>query len=64
MPTIDLGKVAYLAYCTYSDGKSLISGETLPSWEDQSEEIRAAWRATADGVKMFLDTTAKPDPHR
>lgn len=50
----DYGKVAYESYCTYSEGKSLISGETLPKWEEQSEQIRSAWRAAAGGVRMML----------
>jgi len=51
---MDLGRAAYDGYREYSDGKSLISGETLPEWEDQSAEIRAAWRAAADCVVMVL----------
>lgn len=51
---IDLGQVAYESYYVSCDGKS-IRGEPLPSWAGQSPEIRAHWRAAADGVKMFLE---------
>lgn len=47
---IDLGKVAYEAYCESSGGKSLVSGATLPTWEDLKPEIRAAWDAAAQAV--------------
>lgn len=46
------GKVAYGGYCVASDGKSLISGEDLPSWEALPVQIREAWRAAADAVLM------------
>ena len=44
------GEVAYSGYFTACGGKSLISGAELPSWDEQSEEIRAAWQAAADAV--------------
>lgn len=47
----DLGQVAYEAYCAASDGKSLISGEVLPGWDEQAPEIRAAWRAAGRAVQ-------------
>jgi hypothetical protein len=45
------GKVAYEAYCGWSDGKSLVTGAVLPAWEDQSSEIKAAWNAAAQAVR-------------
>jgi hypothetical protein len=51
---MDLGQVAYEAYLASCDGKS-IRGEDLPTWNDHAPEIRAHWRAAADGVKMFLE---------
>ena len=45
------GKVAYEAYFDYSEGKSLISGAPLPTWEEQVEGIKEAWVAAADAVK-------------
>lgn len=46
----DFGKIAYEGYCKISNGKSLISGADLPTWEGLSEPIRVAWRAAADAV--------------
>lgn len=46
----DYGKIAYDAYCGCSHGKSLVSGETLPPWEELSREIRRAWEWAADAV--------------
>ncbi len=43
--TFHPGKVAYEAYRKFSDGKSLISGQTLPLWEEQSPQIQNAWKA-------------------
>lgn len=45
-----LGEVAYSGYFVKCGGKSLISGSELPSWDEQSHEIRAAWQAAADAV--------------
>jgi len=60
--TIDIGRVAYDAYCAASDGKSLVSGEALPTWAEQASGIREAWRAAADAVQMVV--TAQPQPIR
>ena len=46
----DLGKIAYEAYYVFSDGKSLISGAPLPTWDNQSPKIKDAWRAAAQAV--------------
>lgn len=58
---IDLGQIAYEAYLVSCDGKS-IRGEQLPSWAAQAPEIRAHWRAAADGVKMFMELGPIPPP--
>ena len=49
-----LGETAYSGYFVACGGKSLISGADLPSWDEQSEEIRAAWAASADAVRRAL----------
>jgi len=49
-----LGETAYSGYFVACGGKSLISGAELPSWDEQSEEIRAAWQAAADAVVRAL----------
>jgi hypothetical protein len=44
---------AYEGYVIGAGGRSLISGEPLPSWPDLGPELREAWRAAADAVLMF-----------
>jgi len=56
---IDLGRIAYEGYCLQADGHSLVSGKALPTWEKQSPEIRASWRAAADAVFMWLELHPK-----
>lgn len=51
---IDLGKVAYEAYCQNSGGVSLVSGAKLPVWEELKPEIRSAWDAAAQAVAGVL----------
>ena len=46
-----LGKIAYEAYYKASNGRSLVSGQQLPTWERQSEEIKEAWESAAAAVK-------------
>jgi len=39
------GRVAYEGYCAAADGRSLVSGEGLPRWDDLDGKIKAAWAA-------------------
>jgi hypothetical protein len=48
--TLNLGKIAYDAYFKYSEGKSLISGQPLPTWENQDSRIQQAWQAAGQNV--------------
>lgn len=41
---------AYKKYCEATRGKSLVTGDVLPSWEILPGEIKHAWRAAAEGV--------------
>lgn len=50
-----IGRIAYEGYCEYTDGKSLISGQPLPKWEDLRREIRNAWECSACTVEDYLD---------
>jgi hypothetical protein len=52
---VDLGRIAYEGYRTMTDSRSLVSGAALPAWEDQTPQIREAWRGAADAVRMWLD---------
>jgi hypothetical protein len=47
---VELGKIAYDAYCDCTGGISLISGARLPLWNELQEEIKAAWHASAEAV--------------
>ena len=42
-----LGQIAYKAYFEACAGKSLISGQSLPQFGDQREDIKNAWEAAA-----------------
>jgi hypothetical protein len=47
---LDLGRVAYDGYCCASDGKSLISGGSLPAWPEVKAPVQNAWRAAAIAI--------------
>jgi len=49
------GKVAYNGYIKQSKGKSLISGEPLPSFDKLRREIQDAWAAAVIAVKLNQD---------
>jgi hypothetical protein len=51
---IDLGQVAYEAYCAATGGRSAVTGEPLPTWEDQAPTICAAWERAAEAVRRAL----------
>jgi hypothetical protein len=48
------GKIAYDAYCKSTGGKSLISGDILPAFENLKQSIRDAWEAAANAVVESL----------
>jgi hypothetical protein len=47
---LTLGKVAYEAYYKASNGRSLVSGQQLPTWERQLPEIQEAWESAGAAV--------------
>lgn len=49
-----LGQVAYEAYIDYSGGKSLVTGEMLPSWADQELTRQQAWQFAAQKVARHI----------
>ena len=51
-----LGRAAYEAYCGATDGRSAVTGDLLPSWDEQAEPIRLAWIAAA----VTADRAARP----
>lgn len=53
----DLAKIAYDAYVKAAGGKSLVSGEPLPAFEDLPQEIQWAWDASSQAVARELSAT-------
>ena len=49
-----LGEVAYEAYRKYADGKSLLTGLSIPPWSALSEEIKAGWEAAGEAVREHV----------
>lgn len=49
-----LGRAAYEGYLIACDGRSLVSGELLPTWDDQDDAIQTAWeRAAVAAVRAY-----------
>lgn len=56
-----LGQAAYEGYFKKSGGRSLATLQTLPTWEETSEEIREAWEASAAAVMEHFTETVFRD---
>lgn len=50
-----VGQLGYTTYCRAAAGRSLVSGDELPAWEDLQPETRAAWCKAADAVATYTD---------
>ncbi len=50
MVTKTLGNIGYDAYRAHTDGKSLISGQPIPEFENLSVPIQNAWEAAGQAV--------------
>jgi len=46
----ETARIAYEAYARSTGGKSLVSGDTLPGWDDLPQPIQWAWDAAAQAV--------------
>jgi hypothetical protein len=44
------GQIAYEAYCGASHWKSLMTGASLPAWEQVRQDIQAAWERGSAAV--------------
>lgn len=57
------GQAAYDGYLAASDGKSLVSGLMLPTWDEQDPAIQRAWESAADAVNVshILDCPCECD---
>jgi hypothetical protein len=54
-----LGRICYEAYSEQAGGRSLVSGDDLPTWEMVRDEIKTCWIAAAQTVAM--DVKARPE---
>lgn len=54
VPGKTLGQVAYEAYIDFSEGKSLVTGEPLPTWDDQDPVRQVAWDVAAHAVARVV----------
>jgi hypothetical protein len=52
-----LGRIAYDAYCMNTGGKSLVSGDDLPLWDDLRDQFKTAWIAAAHAVVYNAQAT-------
>lgn len=53
------GQLAYETYCAASGGRSLVSGDQLPSWDEQKRmrpKIADAWMAVGLAVAQEVRT--------
>ena len=46
-------KAAYEAYCGYTGGKSLVTGDPLPDWIYLPSEIKNAWHTAVKAAKEY-----------
>jgi hypothetical protein len=51
VPPVTLGEIAYNAYRDAVGGISRFTNTVLPDFEDQEQEIRAAWESAAFAVR-------------
>lgn len=61
------GQIAYEAYCESTGWKSAVSGQPLPQWEQVKHDIKRAWQAAGNAVKLVAEKTwpdIGPDPLR
>lgn len=57
-----LGKIAYSRYRSFSNGKSLATGQSIPEWEGLKPEIKEAWIASSTAViDEFQRTQMMPE---
>ena len=54
---MDIGKESYDAYCLDVGGKSAVTGEAPPDWENLPPEIQRAWVASANAVVDYIADT-------
>lgn len=48
---LELGRIAYEAYCETTDWKSAVTGAALPQFFDTPEKVQNGWAAAAAAVE-------------
>jgi hypothetical protein len=51
---LTLGRAAYDAYCMQTGGRSLVSGDDLPSWDTLDSKYHDAWITAARAVENLV----------
>lgn len=49
----ELGRVAYEAYGD-AVAWTTFSGQKMPTWEEQNDRLKQAWKAAAEAVKLHV----------
>lgn len=44
------GRTAFEAYAERAGGRSLVTGQDIPPWDNTRQEVRDAWEAAAEAV--------------
>lgn len=57
MKNYKFAKIAYDAYCQQTGGKSLITGDLLPQFEELKQSIQDAWYSAAAAVREASGST-------
>ena len=54
MNNLELGRIAYEAYCEETNWKSAVTGAALPTFHETSEAVQKGWVAVAVAVREVL----------
>ncbi len=47
-------KVAYTSYSAHTDNKSLVTGASLPTWDELPDDIKVAWRVSTKSAILYF----------
>jgi len=56
-----MAQVGYESYADYTGGKSAVTGDTLPTWDELPGGVKNAWFAAADDMAKFLASVWKTE---
>lgn len=54
------GQVGYDAYVNFAGGKSLITGQPLPKWDELPGDVKSAWEAAGGAIVSEVETRKVP----